>query len=175
MLPSRGKRKPRRQQSRSALREALSKENKLQLTACKVLVEGLTGRWVLLLGRCWSKLLLLLARLTTRPGKQKQRKRREQRTPGFPSWERAARQRNTRGTSMKAATAFTLALTVPYGRLSSGFVQLAAGNFQQVDSTRRGRRLASHQGVGAAPDLMPDSQTLSEVRFYTNLNAVVAF
>ncbi len=71
---------------------------------------------------------------------------------------------------MKAATAFTLALTVPYGKLSSGFVQLSSGKFRQVHSNRYIRRPSSQQDVEAAPDLMPDSQTLSEVSFHTNLN-----
>lgn len=78
--------------------------------------------------------------------------------------------RKTRSMSMKAATAFTLALTVPYGNLSSGFVQLSSGNFRQTHSNRYIRTASSQQDVQASPDLMPDSQTLSEVSFYMNLN-----
>lgn len=73
---------------------------------------------------------------------------------------------------MRAATAFALALFVPYG---SAFVQLSSvgnaggrryGNLK-LDERHRSLRIASkQQAAEAAQDLLPDSQTLSEVSFH---------
>lgn len=64
---------------------------------------------------------------------------------------------------MKAATAFTLALFVPHG---TAFVQpTSAGNtwrHRNADEHHRSR-VASKQHPAEAADVMPDSQTLSEV------------